>query len=469
MSKRLPATPAPGPLEAYIVPFDPLFAQRNQRAAFRQYLAGLLLPTERNKTLTALANTEPLVGAQLPRAQQLQWFLSESTWDAQALNTRRLELLRSDARTAPTAAGVLVIDETGDRKAGTKTAHVGRQYLANLGKIDNGVVSVSSLWADEQIYYPLEVEPYTPAHHFARGKADPAFRTKPEIALELVQRAVAAGIPFRAVVADCFYGEHEAFRTGLHALPVGYVLALKPSHAWWHPADEIGSLSEAAHAVAWDGAEHPGEWVAIERQFRDGHSEIWWAVEVEVGPYGPNKGVRAVVVTTDPAQLPELTTWYLITNLPAPTSDRPTTSTLAAASLEEVVRLYGLRMWVEQSYKQVKGALGWAEYQVRSDQAIRRHWTLVCCAFTFCWWHASHIAIANGKAERLPTAQLTTTEATSATVERKKKQRRMAATSGRVAGGVAPGTGLVRALDHAGAILARVVTTAPTARAAATA
>src|SRR5437867_7359210 len=75
MSKRLPATPAPGPLEAYVVPFDPLFAQRNQRAAFRQYLAGLLLPTERNKTLTALANTEPLVGAQLPRAQQLQWFL----------------------------------------------------------------------------------------------------------------------------------------------------------------------------------------------------------------------------------------------------------------------------------------------------------------------------------------------------------------------------------------------------------
>src|SRR5437016_6219269 len=192
MNQRLPARPAPGPLEEYAVPFDPLFSKLNQRAAFRQYLAGLLLPTERNKTLTALANTEPVVGAQLPRVQQLQWFLSESTWDAQAVNTRRLELLRAAAHTAPTAAGVLVIDETGDRKAGTKTAHVGRQYLATLGKIDNGVVSVSSLWADEQIYYPLEVEPYTPAHWFAHGKADGAFRTKPQLALELVQRAVAA-------------------------------------------------------------------------------------------------------------------------------------------------------------------------------------------------------------------------------------------------------------------------------------
>ena len=55
-----------------------------------------------------------------------------------------------------------------------------------------------------------------------------------------------------------------------------------------------------------------------------------------------------------------------------------------------MIRLYGLRMWVEQSYKQVKHALGWSQYQVRSDQAIRRHWQLVCCAFSFCWYHASH-------------------------------------------------------------------------------
>jgi hypothetical protein len=51
-----------------------------------------------------------------------------------------------------------------------------------------------------------------------------------------------------------------------------------------------------------------------------------------------------------------------------------------------VVRLYGLRMWVEQSYKQVKHALGWSDYQARSDIAIRRHWWLVCLAFSFCWW-----------------------------------------------------------------------------------
>src|SRR5215216_5544668 len=156
---------------------------RAQRHAFRRYLEGLLLPAERNKTLTALANTEPVVGAQRKEAQSLQWFLSESRWDPGKVNERRLELmLEASASAAPSEKGVLVIDEHGDRKWGKKTAHVGRQWLANIGKTESGVVSVSSLLADERVYYPVDFEPYTPAHHFGGGKEDPEFRTKLKIA-----------------------------------------------------------------------------------------------------------------------------------------------------------------------------------------------------------------------------------------------------------------------------------------------
>jgi SRSO17 transposase len=165
MTKRIDIIPAPEPLEAYARHFDDLLGKSNQREGFRRYLEGLLLPTERHKTLTGLANTEPLVGAQLSRAQRLQWFLSESTWDERQVQAKRLSLLREDPSTAPNEHGVLVIDETGDRKDGHKTAHVGRQYLANVGKIDNGVVSVSSLWADEGVYYPVDVEPYQGVRH----------------------------------------------------------------------------------------------------------------------------------------------------------------------------------------------------------------------------------------------------------------------------------------------------------------
>jgi hypothetical protein len=345
MTKRLPITLAPGPLVDYAACFDDLFGARAQREGFRRYLEGLLLPAERNKTLTALANTEPVKGAQHASAQTLQWFLSESRWDPRSVNARRIELLGADPKTAPNEEGVLVIDEHGDRKWGKHTAHVGRQYLANIGKVDSGVVSVTSLWADEGVYYPLEVEPYTPEHHFQKGKASPVFRTKLKIAVELVERSVEMGIPFRAVVADWFYGEDEGFKEGLSKLGVGYVLALKPSHSWWHLEGEIGALWEVAERRAgWKDENEPGEWVEVVRTFGDGHQESWWALEVKAGPYGPERARRAFVVSTDPEGLPELSTWYLVTNLLHPDSDRAfgEDDALAAADLGEVVRLYGL-------------------------------------------------------------------------------------------------------------------------------
>jgi hypothetical protein len=454
-------------LEGYATRFDDLFLARAQREGFRRYLEGLLLPAERNKTLTALANTEPVLGAQRREAQSLQWFLSESGWDAEAINERRLELAFDDGRTAPNGDGVLVIDEHGDRKWGKRTAHVGKQWLANMGKTENGVVSVSSLWADERVYYPLEVEPYTPKHHFEGGKDDPRFRTKLRIASRLVERSVEGGVHFRAVVADSFYGEDEEFRRALSDLGVGYVLALKESHSWWHKEGTIGALWEAALAAGWKDAEEPGEWKGVLRTFRDGHQEKWWALEVEAGPYSPEKAQRALVVTTDPERLPRLGTWYMTTNLPAPGSDREDRSPLAPASVEEVVRLYGLRMWVEQSYKQVKHALGWSDYQVRSDLAMRRHWQLVCCAFSFCWWACAEylelgappgIALEEDK-EALPTPS---------TTEGRGKKERVSSSSGSsavVAASTEGGKGVAGALHNAFAILEGVLRDAPATRA----
>jgi hypothetical protein len=103
MTDQRPVTPAPAPLEAYTQQFDGLFAKLNQRNSFRRYLEGLLLPTERHKSLTGLANTEPVVGAQHRQAQALQWFLSESNWSERAVQARRLQLLLSDPLTAPSS------------------------------------------------------------------------------------------------------------------------------------------------------------------------------------------------------------------------------------------------------------------------------------------------------------------------------------------------------------------------------
>jgi SRSO17 transposase len=452
MTERLPVHAAPGPLETYVQHFDALLSRQNQRDCLRRYLEGLLLPSERTKTLTALANTEPIVGAQQPAAQRLQWFLSEAAWDVTALTQRRLEVLRHDPVTAPSADGALIVDETGDRKDGTRTAHVGRQYLASLGKIDNGVVSVSTVWSDERVYYPLEVEPYTPARHFTDGKHDPAFRTKPAIALDLVGRAVASAMPFRAVVADSFYGEHAGFLAGLEQLGVGYVVGLKPSHAWWHRAGTIGSLVEVAEAAGWTGADAPGDWRRVERTFRDGHRDDWWALEVDAGPYGPERRRRAVVATRDPGTLPEHGTWHLLTNLPALDAAHGSPLSVAPADLAEIVRLYGLRMWVEQSYLQVKHRLGWSQYQVRSDRAMRRHWELVCCAFCFCWWAHGATLLQDPTTPRPPDHDAT---AAAPLAGEKNPASRL------LAGGAAAGAQLAPAVAAAHTLVASLVAAAP--------
>ncbi|HEY1350674.1 MAG TPA: transposase [Ktedonobacteraceae bacterium] len=214
MTKRIEVARAPAPLEEYANHVDAFFGKSNQRDGFRRSMEGLLLPSEQQKTLTGVVNTEPVKGAQLPQAQALQWFLSEANWDERNIQACRLQLLREDPTTAPTPKGVLVIDETGDCKDGHQTAHVGRQSVGMLGKVDHGVVSVTSLWADEGVSSPIDVEPYTPAHHVGQGEDDPALRTTLQIALELVHRAHTQANPFRAIVADNFYGEDRTLRTG---------------------------------------------------------------------------------------------------------------------------------------------------------------------------------------------------------------------------------------------------------------
>jgi len=427
-----------------------------QRRGFREYLAGLLAPRERNKTLTCLAGAEPVTGSKLPAVQRLQFFLSESVWDPEAVNARRLELLRADPATAPHGGGVLVIDDSGDRKDGTRTAHVGRQYLGRYGKTDNGVVTVTTVWADERLYYPVHAVPYTPARHFAKGKSDPEFRTKLQIGADLAVRARAVGFAFRAVVADSAYGDQDGFRGELAEAGLPFVMALRPRRGIWARAEDAHTPVDAARELAWNGPDDPGEWHPVARTFRDGHTETWYAADAALGGRGPDGARRLVVATADPGTLPAKATWYLVTNLPRPGGPREKDNPHPAAGLAEIVRIYAIRNWIEQGYKQVKDELGWADFQVRSDIAIRRHQVLVNCAFSFCWdtWFAHP-----GPSAAAPPAPQP------GSGERGSRPRR-AGPAAVLAPGAPRGPRLAFPLDHAAALVDRMVQGAPAAAAA---
>jgi SRSO17 transposase len=317
-------------------------------------------------------------------------------------------------------------------------------------------VAVTSLWADARCYWPVHAVPYTPASRLAAGERDPGFRTKPQLAIELVQAARAAGIGFRAVVADCAYGDNPGFIDALVAAEVPFVLALKPRKGTWAPAEAAHTPTEAAGELGWRSPTRPGQWRRVTRRFRDGHTQTWWAADAKLGGWGPDRLLRLVVATTDPARLPGHSTWYLLTNLPRPTSRRA-----QPANLADIVHLYGLRNWVEQGYKQVKGELGWADFQVRSDRAIRRHWALVCCAFSFCWQACF--------AEQPPAPDSQVAVPAAARGAQAVGHRGGTGRAAVVASGAAPGAGLVDPMEHAGALLAVMVasTAAPAAATAA--
>ena len=92
--------------------------------------------------------------------------------------------------------------------------------------------------------------PYTPAARLAGGKQDAAFRTKPQIALSLVEKAQAAGIPFSAIVSDCFYGDNNALEEALLKRRLPHVLAHRGELGrGWAPAEADHSFNDAAQAV----------------------------------------------------------------------------------------------------------------------------------------------------------------------------------------------------------------------------
>ncbi len=364
---RKPTPPTTEVVDAFCAQFDDLFYRLAERAAFRQYLIGLLLPREHNKTLTLLASLVPDADR-----QRLHHFLHDAPWDAEALNRRRLELWQARPELAPHGDGVLIVDETGDRKRGHRIVLAANQYIGKLGHTANGVVSVTTHWTDGTRHVPLGVKPYRPASRLSQGKIDPAFATKPELAWELIQEAREAGIPFGIVVADCVYGENPKLESRLFAAGIHYILAIRPNRGTWQFVEDPANPpaftpAEAARRVPLD------RWQRTVRTDSHGKQLVHYVAELALGTaYGPDQPVRLIAATDDPIRLEADTTWYMTTNF-----------TRDEAGTAEVYHRYCLRDWVEHYYKPAKHELGWADFQVRPERAIVRHWHLVMLAFTF--------------------------------------------------------------------------------------
>lgn len=260
------------------------------------------------------------------------------------MRARRLEVLQHALRER---SFVLCIDETGDRKKGHTTDSVASQYIGNLGKTENGMVSVNAYGVLDHLTFPLLFRVFKPQK---RLHPEDTYRTKPQLAIQLIEDLQAQGFTFSVVLADCLYGESPDFVEGAERLHLKYGLALRSTHGAWLPK---GSR------IRWT------RWRTFMRQFVDGSEQRRYIRELI---YGKRGAIRYYQITTDPQTLPKESTWLVMTNLDGDIE-------------QSVGNTYGLRTWIEYGFKQSKNELGWADYRVTDYATIERWWELVMSAY----------------------------------------------------------------------------------------
>ena len=324
-------------VDEYAALYEDLFPDVRSFEQFKYLLAGMLTDVKR-KSLPAIAKavgTDP---------QALHHFLTNAPWSVTALRTRRLDLLH---RAIGERSFTLCIDETGDKKKGHTTDYVAHQYIGNLGKLENGIVSVNAYGVLDQMTFPLQFSVYQPR---TRLKSDDDYQTKPALAIALIQELQRQGWHFSVVLADSLYGESGDFITALEQLHLHYVVAVRSNHGVWLPKGARVRFTR---------------WRPFERVFSSGTSQTRYLREVI---YGQRTRIRYYQITVDKDLTPSDGTWSIMTNL-------------AGDIRQTVGNTYGLRTWIEYGFKQAKSELGWADYRVTDAAAIERWWEIVLCAY----------------------------------------------------------------------------------------
>ena len=228
----------------------PLFAAPSVAASANAFLDGLL-GAERRKTGWMRAEA-----AGDPGPWRQQALLGRSHWSADALR----DVVRDHViETLGAPEAVLVIDETGFLKQGQASCGVGRQYTGSAGKITNGQIGVFAAYVSDKGHAFIDRALYLPkawtgdparmtAAHVPAGIP---FATKPQLALGMVERALAAGVPFAWVTADSVYGVGE-IELALRRAYKGYVLGVTGQHSFWSwgaEAEVSGTAEEIATAL----------------------------------------------------------------------------------------------------------------------------------------------------------------------------------------------------------------------------
>ncbi len=373
-SKRLAPFPSEADLHTWASELDavsaklaPRFERAEPRRRVLSYLTGLLSTAER-KNGWQLAE---LAGEATPDG--MQRLLSTAHWDADAV---RDDLVAYVLEHLADPAAVLVLDETGFVKKGTKSVGVAPQYCGTVGKIANCQTGVFLAYAtqhgpvllDRELYLPQEWADDPARRIEASVPPEARCLPKPTLGKQLLQRALAAGVQASWVTADSIYGGDTKLRHYLEEREQPFVLAVQSTQ-------RVGLSAKAKQVVA--------AWP----------TEAWQRLSAGEGSQGPrwyDWGWMPMAWRLHPADMAH---WLLARRSLSQPDEIAYYFVFgpADATLEQVVQVAGMRWQVEQAFELAKGEVGLDEYEVRSWVGWYRHITLAMFALAYLTvvrWHA---------------------------------------------------------------------------------
>lgn len=346
-------------VDSYCVLYKHLFSEVRSYESFRDLHLGMISDIKR-KTLPEIAR---VVGRE--NHQGLHHFLSKSPWLASELSQQRLQTI---LQVIQGEAIIALVDETGDKKKGQSTDYVKRQYIGNLGKVENGIVVVTVWGLFKGMTFPLMFEVYKPKE---RLKEKDEYKTKPQLAGKMLKQLKAMGFKLELVLADSLYGESDTnFISVLNELEVNFALAIRSNHGVWLPAGQRVRYNK---------------WRKFQRALSDGTTEDRYIREII---FGKKRLVQYWQITTDINQLPKNSTWWIMTKIPG-------------VKYSQVGNLYGLRTWVEYGFKQSKNELGWADFRLTDYDQIQKWWEVVCSAYLLVSLHSEQLGKTSGVIEQI--------------------------------------------------------------------
>jgi SRSO17 transposase len=378
-------------LVEYHSEFAGLYYRAEQAHWGYKYLQGLMLPIER-KAIQPMA-----LALEDGNVQAMQQFIGQGQWADQKLLQKHRHLVD---QTLGEEDGVYIVDDSGFPKKGEHSVGVARQWCGVLGKVENCQVGVFGGYASRQGYTLVDQRLYLPEAWFDQGHKErwkncgipdeTTFQTKPELALQMLRRAVKEGsLRFHWVTCDEAYGENPAFLDGVVALNRWYLAEVPRSTRVWKVRprtmvpDSSGRGRRPSKVRLARGAP---EAVRVEEIAARLKPEDWQPYVIKEGSKGPLVAdfafLRGIAVRD---KLPGPEVWVIFRRSLGEDADLKIYLSNAPAdtSIKQLVRVTGLRWPVETTIEECKGGLGMDHYEVRSWLGWHHHMTECLLAHHF--------------------------------------------------------------------------------------